>query len=191
MLRPILYRVRRNRLYGKFSQMLTHLRFWSERWMFGMRQKIAAKGISTLAVYGIARLVLCPVFSAAVALALLIALPLGMACLPWCRGLASWLGAPLATTGHVDLLAAIPTITGAFLALYFTAISVVASTSSSAIPRATRLLFVDEVVGSTYLKAVAHLRLHSRLGLFPDLFQIGTQLREDRDGSRLVSCQVL
>ena len=125
--------------------------------MFGLREAAATKRASMLAASSIARLVIWPILLAAVVLAILLVLPSGMVALPRCQGLASWLAEPLKTTGHVDLLAAIATTAGTFLALYFTVISVVASTSYSAVPRAIRLLFVDEIVGSTYLKGVAHL----------------------------------
>ena len=156
-MRALLYRICHSRLFRWLATIRETLAFRAERRMFGLREWAASEHTSLVAASGIVRVVIGPIVFAAVVLVALVLLPLAVGTLPYCGSLASWLAKPLTTTGHVDLLAAIATTAGAFLALYFTIVSVVASTSYSAIPRAIRLLFVGEIVGNTYLKGVAHL----------------------------------
>ena len=68
--------------------------------------------------------------------------------------LSAWVPSQPAEGAHAALLVTDAQVTGAFLGLYFTAISVVASTAYGDVPPDLRSVLIEDRVGSFYLKVV-------------------------------------
>ena len=79
--------------------------------------------------------------------------PLARAVDGWTEALAP--GQP-AEEAHAALLVAGAQVTGVFLGLYFTAISVVASTAYGNVPPELRSVLIEDEVGNVYLKLVGY-----------------------------------
>ena len=120
---------------------------------------------SGAASYGLMRVSVWPAILAAGMLAVLTFLPGLLLALGWLRPLAELLVVKANGDIYVALLTTVAATGGAFLALYFASLSVVASAAYAALPRAIHVLAVEEKIGSAYLAFVAHITAFSLLAL--------------------------
>lgn len=161
----LLHRLRHSSTCKRVEGTLSRARFRAQRWAFSVRQRTGSLRSSARAARAITRLAVRPTLTAAVVVSALVLLRH----LPPAPGKANtlilWLSAEPDKAVYAAVLTTVAATSGLFLALYFTALSVVASTSYAGVTPAIRSLVVDEVVGSTYLRIIAHLAAVALLAL--------------------------
>ncbi len=114
----------------------------------------------------------------------LIMLPGLIARIGWLESVSDWLSVHASQDVYTAVLTTVAATGVAFLSLYFTALSVVVGASSPTLSRAVHILAIEEKIGSTYLKFVAHLAVFSLLALAL------TSLGVDRSRSVLIYTSV-
>lgn len=165
MLGRYLHRVRHSPWYRRTAHLLAGLRFRIRRRVFVEREGLAATSSAPGTAWGIIRLVLRPFFYAlVVTLALAFVIP-RIPVHPHLEPLARLLFSEQDKGVYTALLTTIAATGGVFLALYFTALAVVTSTSYAGVTDEIRRLVMLERLGTGYFRMVAHLTAVSMLGL--------------------------
>lgn len=165
MLGRSLHRIRHSSWYSRTAHILAGLRFRARRRVLVERKGLAATSSAPGTAWGIIRLVLRPFFYAlVVALALAFVIP-RIPVHPHLEPLARLLFSEQDKRVYTALLTTIAATGGVFLALYFTALTVVASTSYAGVTDKIRRLVMLEPLGTAYFRVVAHLTAVSLLGL--------------------------
>lgn len=184
-MRLILYLIISCRFFGVCTQALRKLRFWGERIIFNKREKLGDKHLIVGPIISILRLSCMPVLLSFLFVigiywfSLSVTLPVTLrniieALMPkQMNGILR-----LDATIYVMLLTTIAGITGVFLALYFTTLSLVAISYSEPHHSEIRNLVINNAVSRGYLFLLAHLGATALFGLaflaigFPPSFSL-------------------
>jgi len=171
-MRLLMYFICSGRCFGFVKQFLSKLNFWGERFVFSNREKLEDKHLTVGTIISILRSGCMPIllsilfvigiywfsFSIVLPPAFMYIIesltPKGM----------DWLAGPDGTT-YITLLTTIAGITGVFLALYFTTLSLVAISYSEPQHREIRNLVINNAVSGGFLFLLAHLGATTLFGL--------------------------
>jgi hypothetical protein len=171
-MRLILYLIISCRFFGVCTQALRKLRFWGERFIFHKREKLEDKHLTVGAVISILRSGCMPILLSFIFVIGIYWLSLSVNLPASFRNIIELLLPKqikgfftLDTTIYIALFTTIAAITGVFLALYFTTLSLVAISYSEPQHREIRNLVIKNAVSSGFLFLSAHLGAITLFGL--------------------------
>ncbi len=160
------------RCFGIVKQALSKLRFWGERFIFNNREKLEDKHLTVGTIISILRSGCIPILLSILFVIGIYWLSLSFTFPASFRNIIELLLPKqingfftLDKTIYITLLTTIAGITGVFLALYFTTLSLVAISYSEPQHREIRNLVINNAVSSGFLFLLAHLGATTLFGL--------------------------
>jgi len=160
------------RCFGVGKKVLSKLRFSGERLAFQTHKRIGDKRLVLGAIISVIRLSIWPVLLSLLLVAVVYLFQFSITLPPVIRRIfeslapkqVNWSTEPDGTT-YITLLTAIAGMTGVFLALYFTTLSMVAISYSEPHQREIRNLVIENAVSRGYVSLLAHLGAICLFGL--------------------------
>lgn len=155
----------RSDLGKRFAVAVGKLNFFTARFTHGQGEQVHSIRRSASALWNVTSLALSPLVWAAFAIAVLVGLPILYERLATSRG---WIPLPMPAVESDTYLAFLSTvgpIAAGVLALFFTAVSVVASTSYAKVPTDIRLLVAQDDLNRRYLRLLAHTAAVALIGV--------------------------
>ncbi len=163
MLLPFM--LRRTVAGRKLIQQGGRLRFYGHRLAFAQRERMSSARLGSTSAWQLTQLAFTPLVYAALAVTVLVGSPIAYHELAIARG---WRPLPLsylAADSYIALMGTVAQAAAAMLALFFTAISVVTSTTYAKVPTGIRSLIARDDLNRRYLRLLAHTAATSTAGL--------------------------
>jgi len=154
--------ISRSRVCRRFAHVGSRFRFRFERLIHSGRAWGRDSRASGAILRQIGQVVFLPGIFAATVTAILLWLPTAHIVQSWAP---TWVVTAPSKDSYLAVLTTVAAAAGAFLALYFTSMSVVASTAYSRVPNEIRQLVLRDKVSGVYLKLIAHSGTVAAFGL--------------------------